>query len=198
MSASEWDDFATDWDTDTDVRDYAAKAFASWEAKVAPEIARLSDCRVLDFGCGTGLLSERLAGRCGRVIAIDSSPKMIEVLERKIERSGAGNVVASVATVDDKSIASDPLLAEKFDLVVASSVCSFLPDYEVTLRALASLLVAGGRFVQWDWVSDMPEGRIREAFDAAALVERFIGQAFCMESREGSAAVVMGVGQKAS
>ncbi|MCH8334286.1 MAG: class I SAM-dependent methyltransferase [Proteobacteria bacterium] len=41
-------------------------------------------------------------------------------------------------------------LTEKFDLVVASSVCSFLPDYNSTLRDLSSALKPGGLFVQWE------------------------------------------------
>ncbi len=85
MTENEWDDFATEWDINEDVRKYSEKAFHSWQLKVAPAVLELSDNRVLDFGCGTGLLSEKLAEICGQVVAIDSSPKMIEILNNKIE-----------------------------------------------------------------------------------------------------------------
>ena len=39
--------------------------------------------RILDFGCGTGLLTEKLAPLVREVIAVDTSPNMIDVLRRK-------------------------------------------------------------------------------------------------------------------
>ena len=87
MTTNEWDEYATGWDINEDVREYANKAFDTFEQNVAPALSTPSKSRVLDFGCGTGLLAEKLAGRCGEIVAIDSSPKMIEVLEKKIKRT---------------------------------------------------------------------------------------------------------------
>ncbi len=83
-------------------------------------------------------------------------------------------------------------------MVVASSVCSFLPDYKATLCAITSLLNPSGWFIQWDWISDMPEQRVRQAFGTAGLTEQSVGPAFSMQSKDGSADVVMGVGRKLS
>ena len=196
MTTNEWDDFATDWDVNDDVREYSEKAFHSWQKKVAPAISDLSKCRVLDFGCGTGLLAEKLARKCGQVVAVDSSPKMVEVLDRKIEQSGTTNIVTSNITVNARSAKDHPLLASKFDLIVASSVCSFLTDYDATLRDLSSLIKPGGWFVQWDWISDMPEERISKAFRAAKLVEHSVVTAFSMESNGEKSPVIMGIGRK--
>jgi 2-polyprenyl-3-methyl-5-hydroxy-6-metoxy-1,4-benzoquinol methylase len=198
MTASEWDEFAIDWDVNADVRDYSEKAYAAWAEKVAPAVRDLPQIRVLDFGCGTGLLAQKLAKQCGQIVAVDSSPKMIEVLEKKIEESGTNNILTLVATVDNQSFGDHPLLSAKFDIVVASSVCSFLPNYEETLCSLSTFINPSGWFVQWDWISDMPEERLRKAFEASGLAVRSVGQAFSIESREGSAGVVMGVGQKLS
>ena len=198
MTTNEWDKLATEWDVNEDVREYSEKAFNSWKKKVAPALSSLSKIRALDFGCGTGLLAEKLAEQCGEIVAIDSSPKMVEVLDKKIERLGATNIVASDVTVNAETIRDHPLFSSKFDLIVASSVCSFLPDYESTLRDLSLLMNLDGWFVQWDWVSDMPEERIRDAFRASGLVEQSVGQAFLMESNGSSAAVVMGIGRRRS
>lgn len=196
MRENEWDDFATEWDVNKDVRDYSEKAFHSWQLKVAPAFSELSASRVLDFGCGTGLLAEKLAEKFGQVVAIDSSSKMIEILNSKIRQSGVANIVASDLTVDSTIIKDHPLLANKFDLIVASSVCSFLPDYKSTLCDLSMLLRPNGWFVQWDWISDMPEERIRDAFKTCGLFEQSVEQAFSMDTNGKAEPVVMGVGQK--
>lgn len=196
MRENEWDGFATEWDVNKDVRDYSEKAFHSWQLKVAPAFSELSASRVLDFGCGTGLLAEKLAEKFGQVVAIDSSSKMIEILNSKIRQSGVANIVASDLTVDSTIIKDHPLLANKFDLIVASSVCSFLPDYKSTLCDLSMLLRPNGWFVQWDWISDMPEERIRDAFKTCGLFEQSVEQAFSMDTNGKAEPVVMGVGQK--
>ena len=77
MSANEWDDHAGDWDANEDAQMYAQRALNSWEEKVAPFYPSLSECRVLDFGCGTGLLTERLAGKRGIMTGAASTLLMI-------------------------------------------------------------------------------------------------------------------------
>ena len=46
-------------------------------------VISVNEIRVLDFGCGTGLLTEKIAPLVNEIVAIDSSPKMIEVLRKK-------------------------------------------------------------------------------------------------------------------
>lgn len=196
MSASEWDDYADEWDNNEDARFYAQNAFASWEKKVAPLYANTAELRVLDFGCGTGLLTELLAVHCGHVVAVDTSAKMIEVLAKKLVSSETGNIVATSFAIDADTIRDRPDLLGNFDLIVASSVCSFLPDYPSTLSALCSIMKSGACFVQWDWMDDMPEERIRGAFAAVGLTVRDIDQAFSMAGVRGTRSVIMGIGQK--
>ncbi len=105
MTASEWDEYASDWDVNSDVQEYSEKAYALWVKKVAPAVTDLSHSRVLDFGCGTGLLTEKLADKCGQIIALDSSPSMIEVLDKKIAAFGVNNISTLVATVDIQTVA---------------------------------------------------------------------------------------------
>ncbi len=61
MTQNSWDEAATGWDTRADTRLYAERAFESWNRKIAPLVSYLTESRVLDFGCGTGLLTEKLA-----------------------------------------------------------------------------------------------------------------------------------------
>lgn len=198
MSANEWDEYAGDWDVNEEVQLYAHKALDSLEKKVVPFYPSLSECRVLDFGCGTGLLTERLAGRCGQIVAVDTSERMIGVLRNKLASLGIGNVAVSAVPIDARSIKENPELLAAFDLVVASSVCSFLHDYESSLLDISSMMKPGAYFVQWDWMENMPGKRIELAFSSSGLISQSIGQAFAMQANEDSKPVIMGVGRKQS
>jgi SAM-dependent methyltransferase len=73
-----WDEHADGWDENPNVRKYADHAFAS--------LIDAIDCeglRIFDFGCGTGLLTEKIARNAAAVVALDPAPKMLDVLARK-------------------------------------------------------------------------------------------------------------------
>ena len=193
MTQNSWDELATAWDTRADTRLYAERVFESWNRKIAPLISDLTESRVLDFGCGTGLLTEKLAPLCGRIVAVDISAGMIDVLRSKVVEKRIGNVTPLVTAIDSATITENPELAVKFSLVVASSVCSFLPDYNSTLRDLSSALKPGGLFVQWDWLSEMPIERIRGAYKQSGLINLCVEEAFAMTMEDESIAVVLGV-----
>ncbi len=196
MTTNEWDDYASGWDSNDGVRTYAKKAFDSWSRNVAPLVSGLAGRRILDFGCGTGLLSEKLAPLCGQIVAVDTSAKMIDVLRRKAVEANMQNIVALQISVDAESIKICPELTGKFDIVVASSVCSFLPDYEETLGDLSSVINPGGYFIQWDWLADMPVERIQRAFALTGMDAISVEETFSMETEGESMPVVMGVGRR--
>ena len=195
MPTDTWDDFAVGWDAEPDVRQYAEKAYESWQRRVAPLVENVNEIRALDFGCGTGLLTEKLAPHCHDIVAVDSSGGMIDVLDSKIAESRSGNVSSLVATIDQNSIRANPDLLSKFDLVVASSVCSFLPDFEETLCDIATIMNPDSIFVHWDWLEDLPIDTVRAAFSKAGLNCLRIDKEFEMAGRSGPVSVVMGIGQ---
>jgi len=71
-----WDDYAEGWGSNADVILYSEKAYESLCEVLNPE-----GLTILDFGCGTGLLTEKLAQPSHRVVALDPSEKMISVLK---------------------------------------------------------------------------------------------------------------------
>ena len=148
-----WDERAATWEDQPESHTYAKQALATLEPVVETHLGAWKDLRVLDFGAGTGLLTERLAPLCREVVALDPSPRMIEVLDNKVAHEKWENV-ATIAGYFEHESGARPELREPFDLIVASSVCSFLPDFPAELSRLGAVLRPGGLFVQWDWLAD--------------------------------------------
>jgi 2-polyprenyl-3-methyl-5-hydroxy-6-metoxy-1,4-benzoquinol methylase len=147
VDANEWDDHAQGWDDDEAVRAYAAAAFRSLVPVLDQHRIPLEGAHVLDFGCGTGLLTERLVTAGATVVAVDTSPAMLAVLDDKVKTKGWSGVVTATAVPPSGD----------YDLVVCSSVCAFLDDYPGSVRELVGLLRPGGVFVQWDWEQNEDE-----------------------------------------
>ena len=139
-----WDDYADEWDANTDAISYSENAYKS-----LLKVVDIEDQNILDFGCGTGLLTERMASSANNIVAIDSSIKMIAVLKSK----KLSNVISISEPLTSKVIKRNLAFVKKFNVIVASSVFSFLPDYEATQIRLKSLLACGGVLIQWDWLS---------------------------------------------
>lgn len=195
MPDSEWDDYADGWDDDVAARAYAAAAFESLQAMAARHELPLDGAAVCDFGCGTGLLTERLVDVCGPVDAVDSSSAMLEVLDAKIERRGWTTV---------RTMSELPASPARYDLVVCSSVCGFLADYPGAVAEIVSLLRPGGLFVQWDWEADTtaaePHGLTRaaiaEALAGAGLTSVTVDVGFRAEVGGETMAPLMGAGRR--
>lgn len=193
--SNEWDEYAENWDVDPTVEEYAKNAFSALLQNI-----NINGLTVLDFGCGTGALTQLMSPTAKSIVAIDPSSEMIKHLDKK-----ALNNVSSISDYLSKELVQSlPEFKNKFDVIVASSVCGFLPDYEATLSLLKSLLKDGGVFVQWDWLSNddssemgLSVKRVKQAFVANDFVNTKVKRAFIMSSSEGSMPVLMAIGENA-
>jgi len=193
--SNEWDEYAENWDVDPTVEEYAKNAFSELLKNI-----NINGLTVLDFGCGTGALTQLMSPTVKSIVAIDPSSEMIKHLDKK-----ALHNVSSISDYLSKELVQNlPELENKFDLIVASSVCGFLPDYEATLSLLKSLIKEDGVFVQWDWLSNddssdmgLSEKRVKQAFVANGFVNTKVNSPFIMRSSKGNMPVLMAVGKKA-
>lgn len=190
---SEWDEYATNWDTNPLVVEYSKKAFNS-----LLEFVNIEDLNILDFGCGTGLLTELMQPKAKRIVALDSSAAMITVLKKK----KLPRIDAIEALLTRDLIQTNTSMANKFDLIVASSVCGFLPNYKQTLKLLKSTLSTNGLFVQWDWLADhdgsetgLTENEIKSAFSENEMKLLSLTIPFSMKHENSEMSVLMAVGK---
>ena len=95
---------------------------------------------VLDYGCGTGLVTLQLQPYVGSVTGADISRGMLEVLRRKIRESGLANVSAVLIDTD-----REIPVEGKFNLVVSSMTMHHIQDVETLFRKFHNLLLPGGR-----------------------------------------------------
>ncbi len=95
--------------------------------------------RLLEYGAGTGLVSQALRASVGPVTMVDTSAGMREVMEHKI---AAGTITN--ARVWDVDLATEPAPDEQFDLVVTVMTLHHIPNLEPVLSGFARLLAEGG------------------------------------------------------
>lgn len=101
--------------------------------------AGLTGRRVLDVGCGGGLLAEGMARRGARVTGIDLAPESLKVARLHALEAGID--------VEYREIAAETLAdtdAGGFDLVTCLEMLEHVPDPVAIVAALASLVRPGG------------------------------------------------------
>lgn len=99
-----------------------------------------SSTRLLEYGAGTGLVTQQLADRVGSVTLADSSTGMRQMMEEKV---AAGSLPAD-ARVWDLDLTTDPPPQERFDLIVTVMVLHHVPVLAPVLSGFASMLEDGG------------------------------------------------------
>jgi 2-polyprenyl-6-hydroxyphenyl methylase/3-demethylubiquinone-9 3-methyltransferase len=99
----------------------------------------LAGKRVVDVGCGGGILSESMAGRGADVTGIDLSEKALAVARLHLLECGG--------RVDYRHIAAEQLATEApaaYDVVTCLEMLEHVPDPASTIRACATLIKPGG------------------------------------------------------
>jgi 2-polyprenyl-6-hydroxyphenyl methylase/3-demethylubiquinone-9 3-methyltransferase len=101
--------------------------------------AGLAGKRVLDVGCGGGILAEAMAGRGARVTGIDLAEKPLRVAELHLLQSKAQVTYEQVST--DEYAARH---AAEFDVVTCMELLEHVPDPASIISACAALAKPGG------------------------------------------------------
>ncbi len=101
---------------------------------------RFQGTRVLDVGCGGGILSDSMARRGARVLGIDLASKPLKVAQLHAVEAGTENV-------EYREIAAEALAAEapgSFDAVTCMEMLEHVPDPSSIVAACSTLVKPGG------------------------------------------------------
>lgn len=101
----------------------------------------LAGLRILDIGCGGGILSEPLARLGASVLGADPSTTNIEVAKLHAAQSGLA--------IDYRATTAEALsdAGERFDVVLAMEVVEHVADVDLFVRKCADMVKPGGLMV---------------------------------------------------
>ncbi|MGZ3457437.1 MAG: amino acid adenylation domain-containing protein, partial [Archangium sp.] len=136
----------------------------AWVDISVNQILEFRPRRVLELGCGTGLLLYRIAPHCEAYCGADFSQAVLRRIERQRERMGSAlqGVTLLHRTADDFT----GIEPGTFDTVIINSVVQYFPSVDYLLRVLEGAMRAlqpKGRI----FVGDVRNLKLLEAFRAA-------------------------------
>jgi demethylmenaquinone methyltransferase/2-methoxy-6-polyprenyl-1,4-benzoquinol methylase len=88
--------------------------------------------RILDLGCGTGILLKMLSKRCEVVVGVDASAGMLKLARRH---------ATTLVQADADHL---PFADGAFDAAVSVTLLQNMPDPSATMRELARVVSSGG------------------------------------------------------
>jgi ubiquinone/menaquinone biosynthesis C-methylase UbiE len=120
---------------------------ASTTEQTVRRLSLRSDDRLLDIGCGTGVLHEQVRARWPGVYAVgvDLSREMLAVAQRRL-----GDRTPLV----EADVSNLPFASDSFDVIVSNSSLHYWPNPKLALVEVARVLRQPGQLVITDWCGD--------------------------------------------
>lgn len=148
--------------------------FAPWAKELIERARPIGPAdRILDLGCGTGIVARLLRERLGGgapITGVDASAEMIAM----------ARTLAPELDWREGNAMNLPFADGSFELVVSQQMLQFVPDRAAALHEIRRVLVPGGRFVAATWRPRHEQplfevlGRIAERHLGTANEKRFL------------------------
>ena len=144
MSNNSFDERAATWDDPAKVERAHQVALA-----IRSALPLEPTMRMLEYGAGTGLVTQALRGDVGPVTLADTSAGMRDVIDRKI---ATGSITD--ARVWDVDLSVDAAPDDDFDLIVTVMTLHHIMSLDVVLAGFHALLRSGGHLCIVDLVEE--------------------------------------------
>lgn len=149
-----------------------AEQMAEWVNDTVIRILELKPRRILEIGCGTGLLLHRLALHCDEYVGLDISQTAVERLTADL--AARGREFAHVSVHQRGADQLQDFAAGRFDLVVINSVVMYFPSEDYLSGVLDNaigMIGEGGRV----FVGDIRDRASAELFYLTVELARLGG-----------------------
>jgi amino acid adenylation domain-containing protein/thioester reductase-like protein len=128
-----------------------ANELNEWLEHTVSRILELKPKRVLEIGCGTGLLLFRIAPHCTQYVGTDISAEAIHYIEQVLQQSDRD--WTQVSLLQRAADALETAKTNTFDTVILNSVSQYFPDIDYLVSVLENavqLIKPGGRIFLGD------------------------------------------------
>jgi amino acid adenylation domain-containing protein len=146
-----------------------AEEMADWVNHTVERIRALRPRKVLEIGCGTGLILFRVAPDCSSYVGTDLSAAALSYVR---EQMGAlGRQLPQVSLYEGRADEAVEVPPQSLDTVILNSVVQYFPDVEYLLTVLRNTLPAvarGGKI----FIGDVRSLPLLEAFHASVELHR--------------------------
>jgi amino acid adenylation domain-containing protein len=151
-----------------------------WVEETVARVRRLKPVRVLEVGCGTGLLLNRLAMDCQRYVGIDFSEQALQRLQACVStRSDLKHIELREGMAHDFSFMEDGSV----DLVILNSVVQYFTDVDYLLRVMSEA-VRITRDEGHIFIGDVRNLRLLDALYTSVQLQRATASVSVQELRQ--------------
>ncbi|KAH9939571.1 S-adenosyl-L-methionine-dependent methyltransferase [Amylocystis lapponica] len=130
-----------------------ARMAAAWVRKTYPDLFNEDETVLLDFACGTGLLSRELCPHVKAIVGVDVSSASIAQYNVRASNQGLLPEEMHAVCAELRGTAGE-LDGRRFDLVVCAASYHHLENVAETTRTLAFFLKPGGSLLVIDILQD--------------------------------------------
>jgi ubiquinone/menaquinone biosynthesis C-methylase UbiE len=146
--------------------------------------------RLMDFGCGTGLVSLALEPHVDAITGVDSSHGMLDVFNNKIRHYGISNVSTALVDIDKADLPTGP-----FNCIVSSMTMHHIKDIPLLLKKMHAVIDKKGKLFVADLDSesgafhDNNDGVFHFGFDRKKFSTLLSDAGFCSVTAQTAAEI---------
>ncbi|MEO7020168.1 MAG: amino acid adenylation domain-containing protein [Ktedonobacteraceae bacterium] len=155
------------WNSSYTGQPIPAEEMREWVDVTITRILALQPTRVLEIGCGTGLLLFPLASHCTDYWGMDFSPQVLDTLQQEVTKRGINHVTLLQRPADDFT----GIEGHTFDTVIINSVAQYFPNIDYLYRVLkqaVQVLSPGGSI----YIGDVRSLPLLATFKTAVEMQR--------------------------